>query len=90
MATKAYISQKISKATNISLKESKKILNNIIDHIKINSKNKNVKIGGFGTFYKHKTPERLGRDPKTKKLYKIKSRKVIKFKASSKVKEILN
>ena len=51
---------------------------------------KKIKITSFGTFKVVNTKERIGRNPKTKEEAKIKSRKVVKFKASIFFKEKLN
>ena len=45
---------------------------------------------GFGTFYSHKTPKRIGRNPKTKDSYIIQPRIKINFKPSNKVRGTLN
>ena len=49
-----------------------------------------VKISGFGSFYEKKTPQRLGRNPKTKQEHIIVSMKKPVLKASTLVKKILN
>tara|TARA_B100002051_G_scaffold112456_1_gene107015 strand:- start:262 stop:552 length:291 start_codon:yes stop_codon:yes gene_type:complete len=59
------------------------ILNNII------IKNK-VKIAKFGTFSLRKKKQRLGRNPKTKKIAVISERNVILFKASNELKKFIN
>jgi integration host factor subunit alpha len=51
---------------------------------------KNIKISNFGTFLIYKSPQRIGRNPRTKEEYQIKSRTKISFRASSKIKRILN
>ena len=53
-------------------------------------KNQTIKISGFGTFTKFNTKPRVGRNPKTMQSFPIPSKQKIKFKASSKVKEMLN
>ena len=59
------------------------ILNNIIVH-------KKVKIAKFGTFILRKKNERIGRNPKTKKIEVISARNVILFKASKDFKKFIN
>ena len=68
---------------------STSILDSFLYFIKKN-KNNRIKISNFGTFDLHITPERIGRNPKTKEQFKIKASKKLKFKASTKVKSILN
>ena len=58
----------------------------IVELIKSNK----VKISSFGTFAVLDKKERIGRNPKTKVVAKIKSRKVVKFKASNFIKMKIN
>tara|TARA_B110000438_G_C15669626_1_gene587590 strand:- start:608 stop:898 length:291 start_codon:yes stop_codon:yes gene_type:complete len=58
----------------------------ISELIKLNK----VKISSFGTFMVLDKKERIGRNPKTKVEAKIKSRKVVKFKASDFIKIKIN
>ena len=50
----------------------------------------NIKIRGFGRFFLHTAPNRIGRNPKTKKEYQIPPRTKLAFKASEKLKKTLN
>lgn len=52
--------------------------------------NKKTKITSFGTFKVVNKNERVGRNPKTKVLAKISSRKVVKFKPSLILKNKIN
>lgn len=90
MKNKEYIANIISQESKISKKQSKKILDKFLSVIKKNSIKMDVKISGFGTFYKHVTPKRIGRNPITKQSYIIESRDKINFRASNKLKEVLN
>jgi len=58
----------------------------ISELIKLNK----VKISSFGTFMVLDKKERIGRNPKTRVEAKIKSRKVVKFKASDFIKIKIN
>jgi integration host factor subunit alpha len=49
-----------------------------------------IKISSFGTFEVINKKERIGRNPKTKELAKITSRKVVKFRPSSIFKKKIN
>jgi len=73
-----------------SSKTSNNFLNLFIECIKINSKKSDVKISNFGTFYKHTSPKRIGRNPKTKKEYIIPQRSKIAFKVSKNIKNFIN
>ena len=87
---KKNIAKNISINLFISIKEGSNILESFLSLIKVNSKNKIVKLSGFGSFDNKKSPERLGRNPKTKESYIIQPTTKPKFKASKKIKEILN
>ena len=86
--------QKISKSTSknlsIALDESTIILESFLSLIKSNSKKKIVKLSGFGSFNYKKTPQRVGRNPKTEETYIIPILNKLKFKPSSKIKETIN
>ena len=51
---------------------------------------KKIKISSFGTFEVISKKERIGRNPKTKEVAKITSRKVVKFRPSSIFKKKIN
>ena len=88
--TKKKIIKKISSGMDIDRRKSKDVLDMFLSMIKENSKLKKIQISGFGTFYKHKTPKRIGRNPKTKESYIIYPALKISFRASKKIKEVLN
>jgi DNA-binding protein HU-beta len=72
-----------------SSKKSNLFLNAFLELIKEN-KRKKIKISKFGTYYLHKSPARIGRNPKTKEEFKILASEKLAFKASNKIKSILN
>ena len=88
--TKKDIHDEIFKDTSLSKKESYIFLEKFISIIKNKSKDHNVKISGFGTFYQKTTPQRQGRNPKTKESYIIHPRNKLLFKPSNKVRGVLN
>lgn len=88
--SKKDISKVITKETRLSNFQSKKFLDFFIHIVKINSDSKFVKIHNFGVFLSKYTTKRTGRNPATSEIYPIKSFKKITFKASSKVKSIIN
>ena len=74
---------------------SKLISENLIDdfiQIIIQSflKEKKIKLSRFGTFQLRYKRSRIGRNPKTKELKEISSRKVLLFKPSKEFKKIVN
>ena len=87
---KKTISKNISNHLNINQKLSNMIVNAFIKIVIHSLKDKDVKFSSFGTFYESKTPKRIGRNPKTKESYIIKSMTKIKFKASNKVRKTIN
>ena len=89
MTSKLFIAKKIANI-GISLKDSKLLLDKFLFIVKEESKSAKIKLSGFGTFYTHATPERVGRNPKTMESYIIKPMYKLNFKASIKTKERLN
>ena len=83
------IVKNISSKALISSKSSSLILESFLSFIKQNKRHR-VKISKFGTYYLHKSPARIGRNPKTKEEFKILASEKLAFKASNKVKSILN
>jgi integration host factor subunit alpha len=79
----------ISSKTLLSSKDSSKILDSFLSILK-NHKNKNIKVAKFGSFLLINTPKRIGRNPKTKEEFQILTSEKLGFKASNKVKSILN
>jgi len=84
------ISKNISTKAHISLKTSEKVLNSFLDILKDKGRDNILKISKFGTFETKISPERIGRNPKTKEEYLIKKRSKLFFKNSNIVKSILN
>ena len=83
------IVKNISSKALFSSKTSSLVLEAFLSFIKQN-KNHKIKISKFGTYYLHKSPARIGRNPKTKKEYQIPPRTKLAFKASDKLKKTLN
>ena len=57
--TKKTIISKISKETDLKLKDSQEMLDSFLSIIKRNSLNKTIKIHNFGSFYYKNTPTRM-------------------------------
>ena len=89
--TRKNLYNKIFKNLGFSKNLSSKIVDDFFETLisEIIKSNK-IKISSFGTFNVLLKKERIGRNPKTKIEAKILSRKVIKFKASSLLKDKLN
>ena len=89
--TRKDLSNKIFKKLGFTKNLSSKIVDDffetlISEIIKLNK----IKISSFGSFSVLNKEERVGRNPKTKIEAKICSRKVVKFKSSSLLKEKFN
>ena len=89
--TRKDLSDKIHKVLGFSKNFSSKIVDDFFELLadELIKKNK-VKISSFGTFKIINKKERIGRNPKTKVVAKISSRKVATFKPSLIIKEKLN
>tara|TARA_B100000401_G_scaffold394405_1_gene302765 strand:- start:18 stop:290 length:273 start_codon:yes stop_codon:yes gene_type:complete len=83
------IVKNISSKALFTSKTSSLVLEAFLNFIKQN-KSHRIKISKFGTYYLHKSPARIGRNPKTKEEFKIPPSEKLTFKASNKVKSILN
>ena len=88
--SKTNIIKNISKKSLVSSVDAKSILESFLSLIKNKSKSRLVKLSGFGSFGFKKTPERLGRNPKTKDSYIIPEHNKLHFKPSNKIKENIN
>jgi len=83
------IVKNISSKALISSESSSLVLEAFLSFIKQNKRHK-IKISKFGTYYSHKSPARIGRNPKTNEEYEIRPIKKLSFKVSNKIKSILN
>ena len=80
----------ISSKALIPKDDSKKLFINFLNLLTSKSKSRIVKISNFGTFYTKNTPQRLGRNPKTKEEFVISKRSKLFFKPSYKIRSIIN
>ncbi len=88
--SKKDIAKNISSNIGLSKAESSLLVNSFINIIKTKSKKSSLKIASFGTFSTKKTPERIGRNPKTKQEFIISERSKLKFSASNKLRNLIN
>tara|TARA_Y100000591_G_scaffold304580_1_gene301360 strand:- start:382 stop:657 length:276 start_codon:yes stop_codon:yes gene_type:complete len=84
------IVKNISSKALFSSSLSSKVLQSFLKFISTESHNRPVKISNFGTFYYHKTPKRVGRNPKTKEEFPISQRLKLSLKVSSNIKNLIN
>ena len=83
--TKKDISKKINFKTGLSNLYSRQITDDFIDILKNLIKNKEIIIKNFASFKTIRKNERIGRNPKNKKIYNINARKSLSFIASKKL-----
>lgn len=89
--TKREISKILSNSSNLSIISAELLVDSFINILKKNiSQNNKVKISGFGSFNLYITPQRPGRNPKTKESFIITKRTKIKLLISNKLKRYLN
>ncbi len=88
--TKKGIIYNIKNELNITNNESKDFLEGFLNLVKENINKKKIKINNFGSFQIKVSPERPGRNPKTKESYIIPKRNRMIFRASNKIKDLLN
>lgn len=89
--TKADIVENIYERVGISKKETATVVQTIFDTIKETLEDEeNVKISGFGNFVIRKKRARRGRNPQTGEEIEISARKVITFKPSNVLKDLIN
>ena len=83
--TKKDISKKINLKTGLSNFYTKQITDDFINILKNLIRNKEISIKNFASFKTISKNERIGRNPKNKRIYKIKARKSISFITSKKL-----
>ncbi|MDR1236543.1 MAG: integration host factor subunit alpha [Holosporaceae bacterium] len=89
--TRAELAAAITDEFRVTKFVALEIVEDVLDEISnALTKGENVKISGFGTFSVRKKNGRMGRNPKTLKDAYITPRKVVSFKASSRLKEAVN
>jgi integration host factor subunit alpha len=84
------ICNNISTKALISKDNSKEFFREFTNLVISKSKSRLVKISNFGTFYTKNTPQRLGRNPKTKEEFVISKRSKLFFKPSNKIRSLIN
>ena len=89
--TKADLVEKVYSKIGFSKKECYDLVEIIFKILKESLiSGKSVKISSFGKFSINKKKERMGRNPQTGRRMKISKRKVLTFKPSQVIKNILN
>ena len=88
--TKKDISKKINSKIGLSALYVNKITDDLISILKDLIKIKEINIKNFGTFKTINKNERIGRNPKNKKIYLITARKSLSFITSKKFNDKIN
>jgi integration host factor subunit alpha len=88
--TKADIVNLVFEKVGLPKNEAQEMVETVFDTIKQTLiAGESIKISGFGTFNVRKKNSRIGRNPKTKEEVEITSRRVVTFKASDQLKELI-
>lgn len=89
--TKAEIIEKIYEKVGFSKKESAEIVELVFDTMKETlEKGEKIKISGFGNFVVRQKRPRIGRNPQTGEEIEISARRVLTFRPSQVLKNVLN
>jgi nucleoid DNA-binding protein len=83
-------SKNLSNKKGFSILSSRKIIDDLIESLKINLKKNNLNLKNIGTFRVIKKHERIGINPKTKEKFIVKPRYSISFKVSKKLLKLIN
>ncbi len=89
--TKTEVTEKIQKKLNLSRTSSYNIMEGFLDIIKKSlEQGEDVMISGFGKFCVNKKNARKGRNPATNEEMKLPARRVVTFKCSGKLRDLIN
>lgn len=89
--TKARIAESIQKELNLPIKKSAKLVESCVEIIKSTLESgEDILISGFGKFCIKEKNERRGRNPATGDDMMIKSRRIVTFKCSEKLRVAIN
>ena len=80
----------LSRKKGYSVLYSKKIINNLLEILTNEIKENTFNLKNIGTFKILNKKERIGRNPRTKEIYKIKARKTLAFKPSTNLSRKIN
>ena len=89
--TKADLVDEVSRATDLSRKDSEVIVEALFDSVVKALKNSDkLEVRGFGSFRIRKRKSRQGRNPKTGEKVDVPEKKVPYFKPSKELKDLIN
>jgi len=88
--TKAGLANHLAEEIGLNKREATTVIEQIVDRISTALANgEMVKISGFGKFKLRDKKSRPGRNPKTGQLVEVSERRVVTFKSSQKLKELV-
>ncbi len=89
--TKAELVETVYQKVGLSKKESAEIVNTLFELIKETlERGEKIKISGFGNFVVREKKSRVGRNPQTGEEMEIAARRVLTFRPSQVLKNLLN
>jgi integration host factor subunit alpha len=88
--TKAQIVKSIHSQTGFTKNRSLQIVETLLEIIKRTLEDEDVLISGFGRFCVREKTERKGRNPSTGDAMMLRSRRVVTFKCSGKLRDMIN
>lgn len=88
---KGQLIDSVASDTKLKKTEISKVLDSILDSVKISlKKGDDVSLVGFGTWKKKKRAARIGRNPQTGAAIKIPAKNTVVFSSGKKLKEAVN
>ena len=89
--TRADLSDAVHKQVGLSRSESEELVRSIFDHVaKTLAGGQTVKLSSFGAFMVRNKKGRMGRNPKTGEAAPITPRRVLVFRPSHRLKDLIN
>jgi len=89
--TRADLSESVYNALGLSRNESAQLVESVLEHVSVAlTKGEKVKISSFGTFSVREKKGRVGRNPKTGEEAAIDPRRVLVFRPSHVLKDMIN
>ena len=89
--TKADIVEKVSERIGVTEKESQDLVESVLNLLKSTLESgENIKISGFGKFEVKQKKDRRGRNPQTGESITIDARRILSFKPSTVLRNVLN
>lgn len=89
--TRAHLSEAVYKEVGLSRNESTQLVESVLEEVAASlSRGENVKLSSFGSFMVRQKGGRMGRNPKTGEAVPIKPRRVLVFRPSNVLKDMVD